>query len=92
MLDNIKSAQEIYNLNKNYWMMTTEMMTAWQKQNEKVWNTLLEQGLMNQQDGKKMLQDWLNGIKQTQEKYNKLVEESWSKAETVFNSIPKTSK
>ena len=92
MFDQQKVAQEIYDLHKNYWMTTTDLMTSWQKQNERVWNILLDQGLLTHQEGRKMLQEWLNGVKQTQEKYNTLMEDSWKKAEGAFGNTPKNVK
>jgi len=84
--------QEIVNLNKNYWMTTMEMMKGWQKQNEKMWNALLDQGVVAHQEGRKLLQDWHNQTKQHQEQYNDLMENAWEKAETVFGTTPKTGK
>jgi len=92
MLDNNRLAQEMFNLSKDYWLTTMNLMTGWQKQNEKMWNNLLEQGVVAQQEGRKMLQEWLNGVRQTQEQYNNLMEDTWEKAGTVFGTTPKTGK
>lgn len=92
MFDQEKIAKEIYELHKTYWETTTALMSAWQKQNERMWNMMLDQGLLSHQEGRKTLQEWLNGVKQTQEQYNKLVEESWSKAASTFGGSPKTGK
>ena len=92
MFDQAKMGQEVFNLSKNYWMSTMEMMSAFQDQNEKMWNTLLEQGLVNQQEGRKMLQEWLNRAKQAREEFTKTMEDNWKKAENSFGVTSKSGK
>jgi polyhydroxyalkanoate synthesis regulator phasin len=92
MFDQQKIAQEVFNLSKNYWMTTMEMMSAFQDQNEKMWNTLLEQGVISQSEGRKMLQDWLIRAKQAREQFTKTMDDNWKKAESVFGSSQKSGK
>jgi len=92
MFDQARMAQEVFNLSKNYWMTTMEMMTNFQDQNEKMWNNLMEQGLVGQQEGRKMLQEWLTKAKQAREQFNRTMEDNWKKAETTFGSTSKAGK
>lgn len=92
MFDQAKIVQEVFALSKNYWATTMEMMSAFQDQNEKMWNILLEQGLVGQQEGGKMLQEWLNRAKQAREQFNRTMEDNWKKAEGAFGATSKTGK
>ena len=92
MLDQAKMGQEMFNMAKNYWTSTMEMMTNFQDQNEKMWNNLMEQGLVSQQEGRKMLQEWLTRAKQAREQFNKTMEDNWKKSESAFGNSPKSGK
>jgi len=92
MFEGQDMVRDMFNLNKSYWLNTMEMMSAYQNQTGKMWNTLLEQGVVAQQEGKKMLQDWLNRTKQAQDQFAETMENNWKKAEASFGSIPKTGK
>jgi len=48
--------------------------------------------LVGQQEGRKMLQDWLNRTKQAQDQFIGTMEDNWKKAETIFGVMPKTGK
>lgn len=87
-----KMIQDVMNLSRNYWMTTMDLMANMQKQNEKMWNILLEQGVATQHEGHKMMQEWLNGTKQAQEHYNKLMENTWEQAEALFGTPSKPGK
>jgi len=92
MFDGQEMIRDMFNLNKSYWLNTMEMMSAFQNQTGKMWDTLLEQGLVTQHEGKKMLQDWLNRTKQAQDQFTETMENNWKKAEATFGNIPKTGK
>jgi len=92
MFDGQEMVKEIFNLNKNHWLNTMEMMSAFQNQTEKMWNTMQEQGFVVQHEGRKMFQDWLNRTKQAQDQFSETMKDSWKKAETVFGVTPKTGK
>jgi len=92
MFDGQETIREMFNLNKSHWLNTMEMMSAFQNQTGKMWNTLLDQGLVGQQEGRKMLQDWLNRTKQAQDQFIGTMEDNWKKAETIFGVMPKTGK
>ena len=92
MFDGREMVRDMFNLSKSYWLNTMEMMSAYQNQTGKMWNTLLDQGAVGHQEGKKMLQDWLNRTKQAQDQFAETMENNWKKAETVFSTTPKTGK
>ena len=92
MFDGQEMIRDMFNLNKSYWLNAMEMMSAYQNQTGKMWDTLLEQGLVTQHEGKKMLQDWLNRTKQAQDQFSETMKDNWKKAETIFGATPKTGK
>lgn len=92
MFDQQKMFQELFNMSKNYWFNSLDMMTMFQEQNEKMWHTLLDQGLVTQQEGKKTVQEWLTRAKQARENFREATEDNLKKAETVFGGTPKTGK
>jgi len=92
MFDGHEMIRDMFNLNKSYWVNTMEMMSAYQKQTGKICDTMLEQGLVAQHEGKKMLSDWLNRTNQAQDQFAETMEKNWEKAETVFSATPKTGK
>ena len=91
MFDQQKVAQEMFNLSKNHWMMTMDMVTAFQEQNDKMWHTLMEQGLITQAEGKKVFIDWMDRAKQARDQFNNTITDNLKKMETVFTT-PKTGK
>jgi len=42
MFDGQETIREMFNLNKSHWLNTMEMMSAFQNQTGKMWNTLLD--------------------------------------------------
>lgn len=92
MFDGQEMVRDMFNLNKSYWLNMMEMMSSFHNQTGKICNTLLEQGMGAQQEGKKMLSDWLNQTKQAQEKFAETMEKNWEKAEAAFTTTPKTGK
>ena len=92
MFDQQRLAQEIFNLSKNYWSTTMGMVSNFQDQNEKMWNNLIEQGVVTQQESKKMLQEWMNRARQAREEFTKTIDDNWKNTERTFSSAPKTVK
>jgi len=92
MFDQSKAAQEMFNLSKNYWATTMEMLSSFQDQNEKMFHTMLEQGIVAQGEGKKMLQEWMNRARQARDQFQRTMEDNWKRAETVFGSTSKSTK
>jgi polyhydroxyalkanoate synthesis regulator phasin len=89
MMKDFRVAQEFFELTKNYWIMTTEMLISFQEQNEKMWNALVEQGCISRDEAKEMLEKWLSWSKEQREQFNKLMEDNWKKAENLFNNNKK---
>jgi len=92
VIDQQKAAQELFGLSKNYWTSMINMMSDIQDQNLKVWNNLLEQGLVAQNESKRMLQEWMNRAKSSREEFTRAMEENWKKAEAALSAGQKSNK
>jgi polyhydroxyalkanoate synthesis regulator phasin len=90
MFDQQKVLADAFNMSKNYWTTTMDMVTNFQSQNEKMWNTLIEQGLVAQTQGQNMLREWLTRSKQAREQYTATMEDNWKKAESAFGGTKNT--
>jgi len=55
-----------------------------QDQGEKILNTLLDQGVVAQQEGRKVLTEWISMAKKGREDYKKLMTENMSKVNDFF--------
>lgn len=82
MLDQQKIAREVFNLTKNYCLNAVKMLTTFQEQNEKMWNSLLNEGVIVQQSNQKMLQEWLTHAKQAREHFQKTIEDNIKQVES----------
>ena len=85
MLDQQKMAQTVFNLAKDYTASTTQMMKTATEQYEKALDTMLKQGLVAQEQGQKLLSDWMTRAKQGQEQYYKMMDENIRKMESMFS-------
>ncbi|MBI4834802.1 MAG: hypothetical protein HY811_08305 [Planctomycetes bacterium] len=92
MFDPQKIIQEVFKLNKAYWLNSMEMMAAFQDQAMSVVNTMMEQGMVTQQGSRKAFQDWLEKAKEAQEEYAETMKTNLKKAEAMFNPNAKTEK
>lgn len=89
MFDQHKVAQEFFNMSKNYWTTTVQMLGTIQEQNEKMLTTLMDHGMVAQQEGKKMFQEWLNRAHQARDQFQKTMEDNLKKAESIFGTTGK---
>ena len=92
MFKDFRVAQEFFNVNKNYWIMLTEMLIGFQEQSEKMWNMLIEQGIVKQEEGRKMMEQWMTWSKKQQQSFNQQMEDNWKNIETVFAKCAKEHK
>jgi polyhydroxyalkanoate synthesis regulator phasin len=92
MFDQQKVAQDVFNMTKGFWLTTMQMVSTFQDQNERMWHTLLDQGLVMQQESKKMLQESLTRAKQTREQFTETMEENWKKVESSLTGTAKSGK
>jgi len=85
MFDQQKMAQTVLNLAKDYTNTTMQVMkTSWDMY-EKTLDTLMKQGSVAQDEGQKLMADWMTRAKQGQQQYWNLMEENMKKVETHFN-------
>jgi polyhydroxyalkanoate synthesis regulator phasin len=92
MFKDFRVAQEFFQVNKNYWIMLTEMLIGFEEQSEKMWNMLIEQGIVKQEEGRKMLEQWLTWSKKQQQPFNSQMEDNWRNIETIFAKCSKENK
>ncbi|MEW6026518.1 MAG: hypothetical protein AB1599_04410 [Planctomycetota bacterium] len=85
MFDQQKMAQTVLNLAKDYTTTTMQVMkTSWDMY-EKTLDTLMKQGAVAQEEGQKLMNDWMTRAKQGQQQYWNLMDENMKKMETHFN-------
>lgn len=85
MFDQQKMAQTVLNLAKDYTNTTMQTMkTSWDMY-EKTLDTLMKQGTVAQDEGQKLMADWMTRAKQGQQQYWNMMEENMKKVETHFN-------
>lgn len=85
MFDQQKMAQTVLNLAKDFTENTMQTMkTSWGMY-EKTLDTLMKQGAVAQDEGQKLLADWMTKAKQGQQQYWNMMEENMKKMETHFN-------
>jgi polyhydroxyalkanoate synthesis regulator phasin len=75
----------IFNMVQNYTTATSQMMKTSMEQYEKAFDTMVKQGLVMQEDGQKLFNDWTSKARQAQQQYWKTMDENMKKMETFFN-------
>jgi polyhydroxyalkanoate synthesis regulator phasin len=85
MFDQKKIAETVFNMAKDYTETTSQIMKTSMDQYEKTVDLMLKQGLVAQDEGKKLLTDWMNRAKQGQQDYLNMMNESLKKMESFFN-------
>ncbi len=75
---------EVFNFMKTSYLTALGTMTVIQDQAERALNSLIQQGSVFQDEGKKILGEWINTAKKNRTEYQKLVEENLKKAEEFF--------
>ena len=86
VFDQQKMAQTVFNLSKDYTATTIEALKTSTEQYEKAMNTLIKQGNVVQDEGQKLLMDWMAQAKQGQQQYWNLMDENLKKMGNLFNT------
>ena len=86
VFDQQKMAQTVFNLSKDYTATTMQVMKTSMEQYEKTMDTLLKQGNVVQEEGQKLLADWMAKAKQGQQQYWNLMDENLKKMGNLFSS------
>jgi len=77
-------ATEMINFYKTATFNACNSMALFQEQAEKIYTTMVEQGLNAQKEGMKLWQGCLENNKKTRDEFNKMMGESFDRAQEFF--------
>lgn len=81
-----KWVDELVGFMQSSFETTISTLGTLQDQGEKILNTLLDQGVVAQQEGRKVLTDWISMAKKGREDYKKLMSENMNKVSDFFSA------
>jgi polyhydroxyalkanoate synthesis regulator phasin len=90
-MEPIKMAKQMIDFNKATFDNTYNAMTLLQEQTAKMVNTFMGQATFLPEEGKKMLDEWVQTFKKGREEFKKAVDEGFTKVETYFAEAGKKS-
>lgn len=90
-MEPIKMAKQMIDFNKATLDNSFDAMVLLQKQTEKMVSTFMAQATFLPEEGKKMLDEWVQTFKKGREEFKKAVDESFTKVETYFTEAVKKS-
>ncbi len=90
-MEPIKMAKQMIDFNKATLDNTFDAMVLLQKQTEKMVSTFMAQATFLPEEGKKMLDEWVQTFKKGREEFKKAVDEGFTKVETYFTEAVKKS-
>jgi polyhydroxyalkanoate synthesis regulator phasin len=79
-----KWAEELVGFMQSSFETTMSTVSTLQNQGEKILNTVLDQGVVAQQEGRKVLTEWAGMAKKGSEDYKKLMAENMHKVSDFF--------
>jgi hypothetical protein len=88
-MEPLKMAKQMIDFNKATFDNTFNAMVLLQEQTEKMFNTFMAQATFLPEDGKKMLNEWVQTLKKGREDFKKAVDESFNKVEAYFAEAAK---
>ena len=86
MFDPQKAAQMFFNMAKEYTEASIKTMKTSAELYEKSVDTMIKQGVVAQEEGQKMVADWMTKAKQGQQQYWSAMEDNLKKMATLFNT------
>jgi polyhydroxyalkanoate synthesis regulator phasin len=86
MLDPQKMTRTFFNLAKDYTEAAMKTMKTSSEMYEKSMDTMIKQGMVAQAEGQKLLNDWVNMARQSQEQYLEAMEENIKKMSALVNT------
>lgn len=94
MFDPQKMAQTFFSLAQDYTEAAMKTMKTSAEMYEKSMDVMIKQGMVAQEEGQKLLADWMDKAKQGQQQYWDAMQDNLKKMSTLFNtdSSKKTSK
>jgi hypothetical protein len=85
MLEPVKVPGEMVRFMKASWETYLRIMETIQAQTEKILEVMLTQSSAVQDEGKQMIKQWTEMMKEAQAQYKKIMEENLSKLESMIN-------
>jgi polyhydroxyalkanoate synthesis regulator phasin len=85
-MDTKLMAKQMIDFHKATFDNTFSAMVTLQEQTEKMVNLFLEQAAWMPEDGKKVVNDWVNTYKKGREEFKKTVDENFKKVEKFFEN------
>lgn len=84
-MDNLRIAKQMIELNKTAFDNSFSAMTLVYEQNEKMFETFLNQATWMPEAGRKAINEWLEAYRNGCVQYKQLVDESYAKVEASFD-------
>jgi hypothetical protein len=88
-MEQLKMAKQLIDFNKATFDNTSNAMVLLQEQTEKMVNTFMSQANFLPEEGKKMLNEWVQAFQKGREDFKKAVDESFGKVEAYFTEADK---
>jgi hypothetical protein len=88
-MEHEKIAKQMLDFQKSTFDNTFSAMLLVQEQGERMLGIALEQSPWVPQEGKKVINEWINACKKGQEDFRKTMDESFKKVEAFFIQSPK---
>jgi hypothetical protein len=90
-MEPLKMAKQMIDFQKATFDNTFNAMVLLQEQTERMFGTLMEQATFLPDEGKKMLNEWVQSFKKGREEFKKAIDESFGKVEVYFADAGKKS-
>ena len=84
-MDNLKIAKQMIEFNKTAFDNSFKAIEMVYEQNEKMFETFLNQATWMPENSKQAIKDWLKAYRDGCNHYKKLVDESYTKVEAYFS-------
>ena len=92
MMDQKAIFKQMVDFNKATFNNSFNAMGMVQEQAERMLNMSLEQATWLPEEGKKVIDEWINGYKKGREDFKKIVDENFAKVEASFAGTEKGTK
>ena len=89
MMDPNQMLKQMLDFNKSAFDNSFSAMLTIQEQNEKMFNTFLEQATWIPEEGKKLIQEWINAYKKGCEDFKNTADENYGKVVDYFKQAQK---
>ncbi len=90
MIDANQMLKQMLEFNKAAFDNSFNAMLTIQEQNEKMFHTFLEQATWIPEEGKKLIQEWVNAYKKGCEDFKKVADDNYKKVVEFFSSASKS--